>query len=191
MRPQLKKEMEIKNFVDYYWLKEELQTFCKENELVTSGSKMQLASRIESFLVHGKTEVFDVKEKEKINEKKQKKEKELTLDTVITTNHRCNQQVRAFFQQVIPGKFHFSTYIQHYFKQNVGKTYQDVVDAWTEEEKRKKSPTYKKSIPSQFEYNQYVQDFYADPQNKGKTQKQMVASWKQAKEQPGSRKYTP
>ena len=68
---------------------------------------------------------------------------ELNLQTVITENHRCSQHVRAFFKTVIP-KFHFSTYIQDYFKNNVGKTYRDVVDAWNEEEKRQKDPSYKK-----------------------------------------------
>ncbi len=45
---------------------------------------------------------------------KQLKLEELSLDTVITENHRCSQVVRAFFKSVIP-KFHFSTYIQNYF----------------------------------------------------------------------------
>lgn len=68
---------------------------------------------------------------------------ELSLDTVITENHRCSQAVRAFFRLAIP-KFHFSTYIQNYFKKSVGQTYRDVVDAWYEEEERKKDPSYKR-----------------------------------------------
>ena len=61
---------------------------------------------------------------------------ELSLDTVITENHRCSQDVRVFFKTVIP-KFHFSTYIQNYFKNNVGKTHRDAINAWFEEEERK------------------------------------------------------
>lgn len=81
---------------------------------------------------------------------------ELTLETVITENHRCSQEVRAFFKSVIP-KFHFSTYIQNYFKENVGKTYRDAVDTWVEEEKRKKEPTYKKrSLLNLNTINSYV-----------------------------------
>lgn len=60
---------------------------------------------------------------------------ELSLDMVITENHRCSQVVWAFFKSAIP-KFHFSTYIQIYFKENVGGTYRDVVDAWYEKEKK-------------------------------------------------------
>src|SRR5699024_1599193 len=98
---------------------------------------------------------------------KKVKLEELSLETIITENHRCSQVVRAFFESVIP-KFHFSTYIQNYFKENVGKTYQDVVDAWYEEEERKKDPSYKRQIGTQFEYNQFIRDFFADPKNKGK-----------------------
>jgi hypothetical protein len=42
----------------------------------------------------------------------------LSLDKVITENHRCSQDARAFFKTVIP-KFHFSTSIQNHFKSNV------------------------------------------------------------------------
>lgn len=113
---------------------------------------------------------------------------DLSLDTVIMENHRCSQHVRAFFKSVIPN-FHFSTYIQNYFKNNVGKTYRDVVDAWYEEEERKKDPSYKKNIAPQFEYNQFIRDFFADPKNKGKSRKEAIAAWNVIKQFPGSNKY--
>lgn len=112
---------------------------------------------------------------------------ELSLDTIITENHRCSQVVRAFLKSGIP-KFHFSTYIQNYFKENVGKTYQDVVDAWYEEE-RKKDPSYKKQIGSQFEYNQFTRDYFAAPKNKGKKREDAIKAWNKIKELPGSNKY--
>ena len=43
MRPNLKKEISIKDFKDYYWLKEELQTFCRENGISASGSKLEIS----------------------------------------------------------------------------------------------------------------------------------------------------
>ena len=141
MRPNLIKEMSIKDFKDYYWLKEELQNFCRENGMSTSGSKLEISERIETFLMTG--EMKKPLRKSRVN-KNEEPQSELSLDTVITGNHRCNQDVRAFFKSVIP-KFHFSTYIQNYFKNNIGKTYHDVVDAWYEEEERKKDPSYKKN----------------------------------------------
>lgn len=103
-------------------------------------------------------------------------------------NHRCSQNVRAFFKTVIP-KFHFSTYIQNYFKNNVGKTYRDVVAAWYEEAERKKDPSYKKNIAPQFEYNQFIRDYFADPVNREKSRQEAIAAWHKIKKLPGSNKY--
>ncbi len=50
MRPNLTKEISIKDFKDYYWLKEELQNFCRENGMSASGSKLEISDRIETFL---------------------------------------------------------------------------------------------------------------------------------------------
>ena len=99
-----------------------------------SGSKIEIADRIAIFLETGK---YKKPMRKRSSSQKEIKLEELSLDTVITENHRCSQVVRAFFKSVIP-KFHFSTYIQNYFKENVGKTYRNVVDAWYEEEERKK-----------------------------------------------------
>lgn len=140
MRPNLTKDIAIENFKDFYWLKEELQSFCRENGISASGPKMEISARIETFL---RTGVIKKPTKKSKAIKKIEPQVILSLDTMITENHRCSQHVRSFFNSVIP-KFHFSTYIQNYFKNNVGKTYRDVLDAWYEEEKRKKDPSYKK-----------------------------------------------
>ncbi|CAM4190072.1 hypothetical protein BAMA_24210 [Bacillus manliponensis] len=183
MRPTLTKKINLNDFKEYYWLKEELQTFCRENGLSASGSKLEITARIEVFLTTG--EIQKPTRTRKIAVKKTEK---LTLDTVITENHRCTQEVRAFFKTVIP-KFHFSTYIQNYFKDNVGKTYRDVIEAWHEEEKRKKDPKYKKELAPQFEYNQFIRDFFSDPHNKGKSREDAISCWNETKAQPGSNKY--
>lgn len=187
MRPALTKDIHIQSFKDYYWLKEELQAFCREHGLSASGSKTEISERIELFLRTG-----EIKKPTRASSsmKKAVASAELTLDTVITENHRCSQEVRAFFKSVIP-KFHFSTYIQNYFKENVGKTYRDAVDAWVEEEKRKKEPTYKKKIAPQFEYNQFIRDYFADPSNQGKNREAAIEAWNAIKKLPGSNKYIP
>lgn len=186
MRPNLTKDISVEGFKDFYWLKEELQSFCKENEISSSGSKIEISNRIETFLRTG--EIKNPTRKSKAN-KKMEPQVDLSLDTVITENHRCSQNVRAFFKTVIP-KFHFSTYIQNYFKNNVGKTYCDVVDAWYEEKERKKDPSYKKIIAPQFEYNQFIRDFFADPKNQGKSREKAIKAWNEIKKLPGNHKYT-
>ncbi|GKV55299.1 hypothetical protein NCCP2222_12460 [Sporosarcina sp. NCCP-2222] len=183
MRPILHIDLSVEEFLDYYWLKAELQEFCRGNGLSAAGSKGEITDRISTFLRTG----------EIINPIRQatarpKKQQELNLDTVITANHRCSQNVRAFFKTVIPA-FHFSTFIQHYFKQNIGKTYRDAVTAWREEEERKKDPSYKRDIAPQFEYNRFIRDYFADPNNKGKSQAEAIKAWDNCKRLPGSRTY--
>ncbi|MFS0655547.1 DUF6434 domain-containing protein [Bacillus sp. 179-C3.3 HS] len=183
MRPRLTKELSVEIFRDYYWLKEELQLFCRENGISASGSKIDLTDRIETFLLTG-----EIKKPIRPRVNKRAPQTELSLETVITENHRCSQDVRAFFKTVIP-KFHFSTYIQNYFKNNVGRTYADAVNAWYEEETRKKDPSYKKDIAPQFEYNQFIRDFFADTKNQGKSQKEAIEAWNIIKKHPGHNKY--
>lgn len=177
--------MSVQDFKDFYWLKEELQLFCRENGMSASGSKIEISDRVETFLLTGEIK------KPSRNVNKPQTKGELSLDTVITENHRCSQEVRAFFKAVISPKFHFSTYIQNYFKNNVGKTYRDAVDAWYEEEKRKKNPSYQKKIAPQFEYNQFIRDFFSDVKNKGKSRAEAIEAWNEIKKLPGSNKYTP
>jgi SAP domain-containing new25/Domain of unknown function (DUF6434) len=188
MKPNLTKNISIQDFKDYYWLKEELQAFCRENVISASGSKIEITERIETFLLTG--EIKKPIRKAKSHTKPQH-HNELSLDTVITENHRCSQEVRAFFKTVIGPKFHFSTYIQDFFKTNVGRTYRDAVDAWNAEEERKKDPLYHKKIAPQFQYNQFIRDYFADPNNKGKSREDAIEVWNQVKQLPGSHKYTP
>jgi hypothetical protein len=189
MRPDLTKEIAAEEFNNYYWLKEELQSFCREHEMSAAGSKIELTERIARFLTTG--EKLKPQRRKQPAGKKQVSEAPLSLDTIITEDHRCSQQVRAFFTSIIP-KFHFSTYIQQFFKENTGKTYQDVVTAWYKEAERKKDPAYKKNkLAPQFEYNQFTRDYFADPQNKGKSREDAIKAWKKVKSLPGDNTYKP
>ena len=185
LRPELKKDLNVKDFRNFYWLKEELQTFCRENGMSTSGSKMEITDRIAAFLLTGEIQKPLKKRK---SPSKEVISTDLNLDTVITENHRCSQTVRAFFKSEIP-KFHFSTYIQNYFRENVGKTYRDVVNTWYGEEERKKDSSYKKQIGPQFEYNQFIRDYFADPKNKGENREEAIKAWNKIKKLPGNNKY--
>ncbi|MBL3645683.1 cytoplasmic protein [Bacillus sp. RHFB] len=149
MRPNLSKDISIESFKDFYWLKEELQTFCRENGMSSTGSKIEISDRIETFLRTG--EIKNPIRKTKINR------------TVEPQVHLCLDR----------------------------KTYRDAVDAWYEEEERKKDPTFKKKIAPQFEYNQFTSDFFADPKNQGKSRADAIEAWNKIKKLPGSNKYEP
>ena len=52
------------------------------------------------------------------------------------------------------------------------------------EEERKKDPSYKKKIAPQFEYNQFIRDFFADPKNQGKSRGEAIEAWNEIKKLP-------
>ena len=54
MRPPLTKSISLEDFQNYYWLKEELQIFCREHDLPASGSKIEITERISHYLHTGK-----------------------------------------------------------------------------------------------------------------------------------------
>ncbi|MFP3727459.1 DUF6434 domain-containing protein [Priestia filamentosa] len=190
MRPILNKDISVEDFTQFYWLKEELQAFCRERKLRVTGNKRELTERIKLFLKTGNTEQEHPKNKTKRKQTKTSvQNQELSLDTVISENHKCSQNVRGFFKSVAGPKFHFSTALQNYFKENAGKTYRDAVSFWKEEQQKKLDPAYKTKIGTQFEFNQFFRDFYLDEDNKGKPREEVIAAWNKIKKQPGSNKY--
>ena len=184
MRPTLNQDIQLQDFQRYYWLKEELQQFCRANGLSASGSKLEITDRITKFLETG--EIV----KPTRSRKQKPPEGPLSLETVIMEGHTCSQNVHHFFKQYIPN-FHFSTAIQNYFKENIGKTYQDALNFWHEEQQRLKDPAYKKELAPQFEYNQFIRDYFADTKNKGKTKHDAIEAWNIIKAQPRENKYRP
>ncbi|EEM40794.1 hypothetical protein bthur0004_33320 [Bacillus thuringiensis serovar sotto str. T04001] len=163
MRPPLTKSISLEDFQNFYWLKAELQTFCREHGLPASGSKIEITERISHYLHTGK--ILKNSSSQKVS-KASLSYKQLSLQTIITNNHRCSEDVRAFFKEKIGANFRFTVALQKFFKENVGKTYEDALTFWYEENERKKDPTYKTTISAQFEYNRFTRDFFEDPNNK-------------------------
>lgn len=177
MRPTLSKDMDINLFRNYNWLKNELIAFCRQEGLSVTGKKSELEGRIELYILTGEIEKPLGK-----NVTKRKQLDSLSLDTVITENHTCNLQVRYFFGSIIP-RFSFTKHIQQYFKENVGKTYRDVVDEWFKEELRKKDEDLKKVLEPQPESDRFITDFLLDTKNTGKTLEDAIKAWEKVKAQ--------
>lgn len=188
MRPTLTKSISLEDFQNYYWLKAELQTFCREHGLPASGSKIEITERISHYLHTGK--ILKNSSDQKVS-KASLSYKDLSLQTIITKNHRCSEDVRAFFKDKIGANFRFTVALQKFFKENVGKTYEDAITFWYEENERKKDPTYKTTISAQFEYNRFTRDFFEDPNNKRKSKADAIAAWNEIKAKPGSNAYVP
>ncbi|MEI5892404.1 cytoplasmic protein [Bacillus cereus] len=188
MRPPLTKSISLEDFQNYYWLKAELQIFCREHELPASGSKIEITERISHYLTTGK---ILKKSSSQMVSKASLSYKDLSLQTIITNNHRCSEDVRAFFKEKIGANFRFTVALQKFFKENVGKTYEDAITFWYEENERKKDPTYKTTISAQFEYNRFTRDFFEDSNNKGKSKADAITAWNEIKAKPGSNAYIP
>ncbi|PGZ07794.1 cytoplasmic protein, partial [Bacillus thuringiensis] len=87
--------------------------------------------------------------------------------------------------------FRFTVALQKFFKENIGRTYEDAITFWYEENERKKDPAYKTTIGTQFEYNRFIRDFFEDPNNKGKSKADVIVAWNEIKVKPGSNAYIP
>ena len=178
-RPQLTKDLKSEDFKEYYFLKEELKDFCRENNLKISGSKSELEERIIHFLDTGKS-----LETQKIrNVTKNNSNEPISLETKIGENFKCSEDKREFFEKEIGKGFKFKVKFQKWLKENPDKTYEDAINAYIEIQDSKG----KTEIGNQFQYNQYIRDFFED--NDDKTLKEAIKCWKYKKSIKGHNKY--
>ena len=178
-RPDLNKKLDSKTFRNYYYLKEELIDFCRENGLPVSGGKIEITDRIAHFLETGEVlSITTVKKKAPVISG-------IDEGTRIETDFVCSEMHRAFFKEHIGNSFSFNVAFQKWSKSNAGKTYKEAIAAYydiLEEKKRGKT-----KIDKQFEYNTYIRDFFAD--NQGKTLEDAIQCWKYKKQLQGHNRY--
>jgi len=153
-RPDLHRQLDSKTFQSYYYLKEELMLFCRQEGLQSTGGKAVLTERISHYLDTG----------EKLTAKTRPRSSadigEITEDSLIERDFVCSERRRAFFERAIGKGFHFNVIFIKWLSSNAGKSYGDAVLEYhriLEEKKKEKSV-----IDRQFEYNTYIRDFFAD-----------------------------
>ena len=178
-RPELSRVLDGTAFRSFYYLKQELADFCKENGLPTSGSKIELTDRIAYFLDTGKVQKPSPRRISAVMIGT------LTEDTVIEPNIVCSEKHRAFFSEKIGKSFSFNVPFQKWLKANAGKTYGDAIRAYYRILEEKKLT--KTEIGGQFEYNTYIRDFFAD--NPGKSLHDAIVCWNYKKSLPGTHQY--
>lgn len=179
-RPNLDKSLDSAVFRSYYYLKEELVAFCRQNGLPVSGGKLELTERIAHFLDTGRALAPSAKSrpgKARVGV--------ITEDMAIEPDFVCSEKHRAFFKEKLGKSFTFNVAFQKWLKANTGKTYREAVAAYEKLQAEKKKG--KTTIDRQFEYNTYIRDFFAD--NAGKTLKEAIACWKYKKGLPGHNRY--
>lgn len=183
-----------RDFRDFYWLKSELQSFCRSHGLPASGGKREIADRIDTFLRSG----LRVEPKRKsapadpaarrIN---QASAREFSLRTRAPAGFRCTQEARRFFEAAVSPRFRFTVTLQNHIKANPGISFADIAEQWTREDAARKAGAFKPAIAPQFEFNRFTRDFHADPANTGKTRADCLAAWKRTRAGRGDKVYRP
>ena len=187
-RPQLSKDLKSEDFRQYYFLKEELKDFCKNEGLKVSGSKNQLEERIIYYLDTGKSldDSGSLENKNNYSKSKSNKApntKEIRLKSILGENFKLSEDKREFFEKEIGKGFKFKVKFQKWLKSNPDKTYQDAINAYHELQ----NSNEKSKIDKQFQYNQYIRDFFED--NDDKTLNDAIKCWKHKKSLKGHNKY--
>jgi hypothetical protein len=186
-RPKLNKKISIKDFKDYYWLKEELVEFCRAIGINSSGGKIDISNRIIKFLENGELIIKSNIKKKTIISKFDWNVEKLNTATLITDNYRNTENVREFFRQNIGDHFKFNVEFMNWMKAHQGKTLGNAIEKWIEISKLKKDKNYKTEIAPQFEYNTYMREFLND--NPHLSSKDAIKSWKIKRDKPGVKKY--
>ena len=184
-RPKLDENISIENFQNYYWLKKELVDFCRNLGINTSGGKIDISYRIEQYLKTGEKIVHSGREKSisKFNWNSTK----LDLNTLITDNFSCTENVRSFFKQTIGENFKFNVPFLKWLKSNNRKTLEEAIEKWKEINAHKKDTNFKTEIAPQFEYNTYIREFMSD--NRNLPMKDAINCWNSKRYLSGRRKY--
>lgn len=188
-RPPLQENLSPQDFLDFYWLKKELATFCRQMKIPSSGSKAVLTQRVHQFLSNGEIESNPTLKKHKPLSTFDWNNSPLHLETLITNNYKSTQQVRQFFLQHIGKSFRFNVQFMNWIKSNSGKQLKDAITAYHRINAQKKSSTPPTQLAPQFEYNQYLKDFFAD--NPGMDRTIAIKCWKLKKQKRGTNKYHP
>jgi hypothetical protein len=185
-RPRLNRNISVVDFRDFYWLKEELVEFCRQNGISSAGGKQEVADRIIVYLQTGivKKDVPKKKNESTFDWRKS----ELNLDTEITDNYINSENVRAFMKREIGSHFRFNTAFMNWTKHNVGKTLKEAIAEWKRIYELQSDKNNQTTISAQFEYNTYIRDFLAD--NHDKKLADAIKYWKIKRNQRGNNIYS-
>lgn len=175
---KLNRNLNSDEFKQYYFLKEELKDFCRCEGLKVSGSKEDLENGIIHYLATGE-ELIQTTTKNYSNEISSK----ITLDSKLGENFRCSENKRLFFEKEIGKGFKFKVKFQKWIKANPDKTYRDAIDEYYEII----NSNEKTEIGNQFQYNQYIRDFFEN--NADKSLDDAIKCWKYKKSLKGHNKY--
>ena len=164
-RPALSAE----NFRDWYWLKTELQSYCRTQGLPTSGSKEDLTLRVQAHLSgHALPPMAHKRPRRDMPT-------QLTPETVIEPGWRLNDALRAFFVAHTGRGFRFNQALRDLFKNPQGQTLAQALVMYAQSCEGRTV-----LIQRQFQFNQHIRDFFA--QHPTATRAQALDAWQKKRE---------
>jgi hypothetical protein len=178
-RPALANGLDGETFRSYYYLKEELIAFCRQEGLQTAGGKEDLTRRISHYLDTGEKLAAERRTRAVVDAG------EITEDSPIGNGFVCSERHRAFFEEKIGKSFSFNVAFLKWLRSNAEKSCGDAILAYRrilDEKTERKAP-----IGEQFEYNTYIRDFFAD--NSGKSLADAIVCWRYKKGLRGHNRY--
>ena len=181
-KPTLNKITDSGEFLQWYWLKEEMVGFCKRHNISASGKKFEIRDRIIAFLDTGSV-IAGNKARAKTSDFDWSKST-LTLQTEITDSVTFGKNFRGFMQQHIGRKFVCHSDFMDWVRANTGKTLGEAIQAWIDLEDRKKNPDFKRKIAPQNMLAQYTRDFFNE--NPQKSRAEMMRCWNKKKSLPNT-----
>jgi len=185
-RPKLSTRLDANEFLEYYWLKNELLVFCREQKLPVGGNKQEITRRIATWL--------DTRQPPRAEKRSTRpastfdwQSEHLTKKTKITDSYKNTQNVRRFFKLEIGNEFSFNVTFMSWINSNSGKTLGDAIVQWEKIKQERAAPGFKPKIAPQFEYNTYVQAFMQDNPNRSRAD--ATSCWKKKKGLRGHNRY--
>lgn len=164
-RPALIATLSSNEFLRWYWLKAELAAFCRDHGLRTTGSKLELAHRIESYLSERDQPAAVPRARRTVAMPKQ-----FDRSSVIGEGWRCTQALRAFFETEVGRGFHFNRALRTFIATEHGRTLADALEHFAQSLQAEPQP-----IAAQFEYNRHVRAFHLA--NPGAARADAIAAW--------------
>ncbi len=153
-------------FRDYYWLKVELQSFCREQGLSTVGTKTELAQRIETYLRTGRSVAVTHRRR-----KTGQMPEHFSLNSVIGDGWRCTKELRTFFVERIGPGFRFNAVMRRFIHEQPGRTLAEAINAYH----KGHSGAQNADIGAQFEYNRFTRDYWL--KHPDSTRDDVIAAW--------------
>ncbi|MEM1044353.1 MAG: DUF6434 domain-containing protein [Bacteroidota bacterium] len=165
-RPPLTGTLDADDFLDFYWLKDELVAFCRHEGLPTGGPKVEVRDRIAAYLRDGSV----LRPTPRRTGPTDPIPAVLTRETPIGRGWTCGARLRAFFEEEVGPSFRFNRALIDVVKSGDGRTLGEAVDVWAASEATPSRP-----IESQLEYNRHTRAYYQ--QHPDATREEVLDAW--------------